>query len=31
MTPKMYYYSILGEYGFVIIMKETEEGWYWWD
>ncbi len=25
------YYSILGKYGFVIIMKETEEGWYWWD
>lgn len=25
------YYSILGRYGFVIIMKETEEGWFWWD
>lgn len=25
------YYSILGKYGFVIIIKETDRGWYWWD
>lgn len=28
---KVLYYSIRGRYPYVCIMKQTEEGWYWWD
>ena len=30
MTVKLNCYALMDKYGFVIIMKQTSRGWYWW-